>query len=121
MKEAVLEVAAGVNSTLAQVTTLLRLLVSAAVDIVHDAQVYFSLPSLHQLKETAFTSWINFLWWLGLTPLQGHVLRALIIILVVNFVLIKVSWHMYAQRISHTLSFSKFFLCISQSQVRACY
>lgn len=59
-------------------------------------------------SDAAYTNLMNLVWWLGFTPLQGHVLKALIIILVVNFILITVSWHVYAQRISHTLSFSKF-------------
>lgn len=106
MNEAVSEAAAGIISTLAQVTSLLRLLVSATAAVIQDAPGHLALPSLAHLTDTAYTSWVNFLWWLGLTTLQGHVLRALIIILVVNFVLINIFWHVYAQRISYTLSFN---------------
>lgn len=106
MNEAALEVAAGINSTVTQVTSALRLLVSTAADVILDAEGQVSQQSVYQVRDAAYTSLMNLVWWLGFTPLQGHVLKALIIILVVNFILITVSWHVYAQRISHTLSFN---------------
>ncbi|KAG7170945.1 hypothetical protein Hamer_G012518 [Homarus americanus] len=49
MNEAALEVAAGVNSTVAQITSALRLLVSAATAIVLDAEGQVSLQSFYQV------------------------------------------------------------------------
>lgn len=51
-------------------------------------------------------------WWLGVTPLQTNVLRALVIILVVNCGLITFFWHVYSKRITHTLSFSQLEACL---------
>lgn len=59
------------------------------------------------LADTVLSSVADLLWWLELTPLQSHALKSLSVILFINLILIFVSWHVYAHRISHTLSFSK--------------
>lgn len=106
MNEAALELAAGVNATVVQVTSALRLLVSAAAAIILDPEGRVSLQSAHQIKEALVSGWVELVWGLGLTPLQNNVLRALVVILVVNCCLITLSWHVYSKRISHTLSFN---------------
>lgn len=98
--------AAGVNSTLSRLSSAVRLLFSASVSIILDERGEVSLQSLHQIGDAAYSGWTNFLWWLGLNPLQGHILKALVIILVTNVLLITVAWHVYAKRISHTLTFN---------------
>ncbi|ROT83058.1 hypothetical protein C7M84_023768 [Penaeus vannamei] len=81
MNEVTLEVAAGLNSTLSQVTSALRWVLACLTSVLLDEEGQVSTRSLQQV-------------------------RAFAIILVVNFVLITVFWYVYAQRISHTLSYN---------------
>lgn len=106
MNEVTLEVAAGLNSTLSQVTSALRWVLACLTSVLLDEEGQVSTRSLQQVRETAVTGWTDLIWWLGFTPLQSHVFKAFAIILVVNFVLITVFWYVYAQRISHTLSYN---------------
>lgn len=108
MSESVLEIAAsGVNSTLSSLSSAVRLLLSTSLRLLLDESGELSLqqPFCH-VADTAYASWTNFTWWLGLTPLQSQVLKGLIIILIANVFLITLFWNVYAKRISHTLSFN---------------
>ncbi|KAK3879955.1 hypothetical protein Pcinc_015518 [Petrolisthes cinctipes] len=106
MNEAALELVAGVNATVVWVTSGLHFLVSSAAAIVVDPKGQISLPTAHQIQEVLERWWVEVVWWLGVTPLQTNVLRALVIILVVNCGLITFFWHIYSKRITHTLSFN---------------
>lgn len=106
MNEVTLEVAAGLNSTLTQVAAALGWVLACVTSALLDEEGQVSPRSLQQVRETAVTGWTDLIWWLGFTPLQSHVFKAFAIILVVNFVLITVFWYVYAQRISHTLSYN---------------
>ncbi|KAK7060084.1 hypothetical protein SK128_004424 [Halocaridina rubra] len=106
MTESVLEIAtAGVNSTLSSLSSALHLLITTVVSIVRDEEGQF-YSTTQEITDTVYSSWTNFLWWLSLTPLQSHVLKAFVTILCVNVVLIGIAWHVYAKRISYTLTFN---------------
>ncbi|KAG0722308.1 hypothetical protein GWK47_044687 [Chionoecetes opilio] len=109
MNEVVLLLSGGVNSTVATLTAGARLVVDVAAALLPDSQTVSAQlsVSLSNVKDAVLPSLEKFMWWLDFTPQQSHVLNSLLGILLINLILILVFWHVYAHRISHTLSFSK--------------
>lgn len=108
MNEAAVLLAGGLNSTVSTLLAGLRVAVGAAASLVPlpEASKLPWQPSIGTAKDTVLSSLSDLVWWLELTPLQSHALKSLLIILLINLILIFVSWHVYAHRISHTLSFN---------------
>lgn len=106
MNEVVLLLTGGVNYTVTTLTAGARLMVGAAAALLPDSHRVTGPLSLEQVKDAVLPSLANFWWWLDFTPQQSHALKSLLGILFINLILIFVSWHVYAHRISHTLSFN---------------
>ncbi|KAK8401060.1 hypothetical protein O3P69_002680 [Scylla paramamosain] len=106
MNEAALLFTGGVNSTLASLRAGVGVVVGVAAALLPDSQRVTTSLTFSQVKDAVLPSLANFWWWLDFTPQQSHALKSLLGILFINLILIFVSWHVYAHRISHTLSFN---------------
>lgn len=94
------------NSTLATLRAGFGAAAGVAAAFFPDSPQRVTSLTFSQIKDAVLPSLTNFWWWLDFTPQQSHALKSLLGILFINLILIFVSWHVYAHRISHTLSFN---------------